>query len=248
MENRALVVLTRDEDGNRRWAEELARRGLATLSAPMIKTVPAHLTAEITTALQNLRKFDWLVLTSPRAVKILKQLMRETGAHTVNTPPVAAVGPGTAAAARRAMLPVRFIAEPATAETLAADLTPVAGRRILVVRANLAGSACAQNLTNRGADVTDLILYHTRTLCSPNQELESRLQAGQIRCFTFASPSSIEGLTRSLTRPALALAQTLPAITFGPGTTNAAHDHGFNNVCQAAAPDMPSLISAIRLL
>lgn len=243
-----LVVLTRDEDGNGRWAEALTRHGVASFSAPMIKITPTEFTAEISSALQNLAAFDWLVLTSPRAVKILKQLMRKTGAAALSAPSVAAVGAGTATAARRALLAVRFIAKPATAETLAAELTPVASRRILIARADLAGQRLAHALTDRGAIVSDLVLYHTHPLDHPRHELESHLKSGQVRCLTFASPSSVKGLSQSLSKQAFELAQKVPAVTFGPATAKAAHAYGFNDIRQVASPDLPSLISAIELL
>jgi uroporphyrinogen-III synthase len=243
---RQFIVLTRDRSGNRRWAAGLGRHGLATFQAPMIKIVPATLTPEISGVLNQLASFDWLVFTSARGVGVLESLTRTTGILLDTAPPVAVVGPATAAAARRAGFNVQFVAEPATAASLAAALTPIAGRRLLLARTSLASPEFAANLRTRGATVTELVVYHTHPLNQPNSALEQVIQDNQIRCFTFASTSAITGLTQSLNETSLNQARNLPAITLGAATAAAARTAGFHCIIQAPVPSIQGIVETMK--
>jgi uroporphyrinogen-III synthase len=72
-----LIVLTRDPDGNRRWAKQLERAGMGVYQAPMIRTETLELNDKMRHVLERLAGHDWLVLTSARAVQALQSLLQE---------------------------------------------------------------------------------------------------------------------------------------------------------------------------
>lgn len=240
-----LVVLTRDPDGNRRWAPELERAGFGVYCAPMITTEPLALTEAARRTLRRLSEFDWLVLTSPRAIPALHSLLCASNVEPGHVPPVAAVGERTAAAARTAGWNVTFQPPTATASALAEGLSPVSGRRILVAHTTIAHPALAATLSARRAIVTGLPVYSTQPVIAPDAQLEQFIFDRRIACFVFASPSAVAGLAKSLSTRAMSQAQNLPAAAIGPSTAAAATQAGFRHVHQAAAPSVKGVIAVL---
>jgi len=236
------VVLTRDPAGNRRWAAGLRSAGFAVINAPMIDTVPAALTPGLAATLRQLPDYDWLVITSPRTPPILRALMNEAHVPRAKPPSVAAVGPASAAAAERAGFTVTFVAPTPTSAGLAATLNPVDGRAIALAQANIAPADLAQSLQYRGAHITRLTLYTLTPHDQPNPQLEAKLQA-PATAILLASPSA--ALVLAQRWPA---ALVVPVVAIGPTTAGAARRIGYTAVTQAAAPDLPSVTSALHLL
>lgn len=235
------VVLTRDPAGNRRWALGLRRAGFAVINAPMINTAPAALTPSLAEKLRRIANFDWLVLTSARAASSLRTLIKQANLPLA-LPPAVAVGPSTAAAAKRAGLTVGFVAGTPTSAALAAELSPIEGRNIALVQANLAPADLYNALQARGAHVTRLAVYTIAPRDQPKRRLDTKLQ-DPATATILASPSAALALAQ-LHPPALAI----PAIAIGPTTAAAARRAGYTAVSRAAAPDLPSVISALKLL
>jgi uroporphyrinogen-III synthase len=240
------IVLTRDPDGNRRWAAELEQAGYTVCLAPMIHTEPLPLTEAARRTLQRLPEFDWLVLTSPRVVPALQSLMRAAnmGAHPV--PPVATVGERTAEAVRAAGWRVKFVPRVANANALAAGLEPTRDQNILVARTTIATSGLGAALRARGATVTDLPVYSTTPVRSSVPQLEQSIADGCIAFVVFASPSAITGLGLSLAPDNLARVRDLPVIAVGPTTAAAAAAMGFRHVEAAPEPTVRGLMEVIN--
>jgi len=236
------VVLTRDPAGNRRWATGLHQAGFRVINAPMIDATTISLTPRLTQALCNLADYGWLVLTSARAAASLQHLLEQAGLTTDKLPPVAAVGRATAAAAERAGFAVTFVPRTATAASLGTELAITAGQKILLAQANIAPPDLAKTLSARGAIVTSLPVYTIMPRDRPDLRLTAKLQQ-PYTAILLASPSA--ALVLAELHPA---AGKLPAVTIGPTTTTAAQAAGYVAVRQAAAPDLPSVISALKLL
>ena len=241
-----LIVLTRDPSGNRRWATALEEAGFRVFSAPMIHTTPVPLTAPISVALSCLGSFDWLVLTSARAVAAIQALAAEGGISLDRVPPVATVGSHTASVAERAGWLVKFQAQPATAEALGAGLAPVNEQKILLARTDIAGSELPDHLRIRGATVTDLAVYTTQSLTRRNDRLEELVRDRQVGSVVFASTSAIAGFQRSLSPAMLERVRFMtPVVALGHPTAYAAATAGFRHVNVAAEPNAKGVIAAL---
>lgn len=130
----------------------------------LIKLVPESEAAE---RLSRLNEYDWVVLTSPSAVRCFHDLLRQTGTDIRLLPKLVTCGGGTSQAFREMGVTVDI--EPAenfgaegllrTLETLVTDRT-----RVLRLRSDKAGTALAEGLREFGAEVDDCILYHNEPI------------------------------------------------------------------------------------
>src|SRR5258708_11455221 len=107
------ILITRASDQTESLVRELEARGAKPTLQPMIAFHPPSEFAPLDKALRNMRSFDWLLLTSANAVRALLERAQSLGVDVTNSfaaVRIAAVGPVTAEAARRAGLPVSRVA------------------------------------------------------------------------------------------------------------------------------------------
>jgi uroporphyrinogen-III synthase len=206
------VIVTRA----RGQLEPLARRiealGLEVVRCPLIELEP------VGPEQVDVDGYDWLVVTSPFGAREL--LRRARGL----LPPVAAIGPGTAAALAEGGVDPALVPAVSTQEGLLAALPRPAGR-VLFAGAERARPLLAEEL---GADVVPL--YRTTAL-RPDP-----LPAGDL--VVLASASAAEALA--------ALGLELPAVSIGPETTRAAEAAGIEVVVEARQHDLDGLVEAVR--
>src|SRR5712664_4619709 len=129
----------------------------------MIAFHPPSDVAPLDKALRNMRSFDWLLLTSANAVRALLERAQSLGVDVTNSFAalrIAAVGPVTAEAARRAGLPVTRVAIKHQGLALAEEFaSEFARKRILLPRSNLASAELPDALRRVGAIVTEVVAY-----------------------------------------------------------------------------------------
>jgi uroporphyrinogen-III synthase len=207
------VIVTRA----REQLEPLARRieglGLEVVRCPLIELQPIgpeHVAVD---------GYDWVVVTSPfGAREFLRRVRGEL-------PPLAAIGPGTAAALAEGGVEPALVPAVSTQEGLLAELPRPAGR-VLFAGAERARPLLADEL---GADV--ISLYRTIVL-RPDPPPDGDL-------VVLASASAAEAFA--------ALGLTLPAVSIGPETTSAAEAAGVHVVAEARSHDLDGLLEAVRL-
>ncbi|MBQ7188785.1 MAG: uroporphyrinogen-III C-methyltransferase [Kiritimatiellae bacterium] len=112
--------------------------------------------------IRSLDSYDWVVLTSPSAVRIFLELLRSESFDLRQVPKLIVCGPGCASELETAGLHADWMPkESFSAEGLIATLSDGYwnGQRILRFRSEKAGESVAGALRERGATVTDCILY-----------------------------------------------------------------------------------------
>ena len=162
--------------------------------------------------------YDWVVVTSAYGAREL--LRRSSG----ELPPVAAIGPGTAAALREGGVEPALVARVSTQEGLVAELPSPPGR-VLFAGAERARRLLVEEL---GADFVPL--YRTRGL-NPDPP-----PAGDL--VVLASASAADAFA--------ALGLALPAVSIGPETTRAARAAGIDVIAEAETHDLDGLVAAVR--
>ena len=131
---------------------------------PLIRLAPLP---EARETVRGLAAYDWVILTSPSAVRCLGALLREAAVDVRTLPRLMTCGPGTDRELRRLGL-----SSDATAgeEFGAAGLLAVARRaiqppaRVLRLRSEKAGAALADGLRAQGLDVEDMVLYRNERI------------------------------------------------------------------------------------
>jgi len=250
------ILITRASDQTESLVRELEARGAKPVLQPMISFHPPSDFASLDQALHGLRSFDWLLLTSANAVRALVERSQSLGVdvvHSFAALRIAAVGPVTAEAARRAGLPVSQVATKhqglALAEEFAAEF---AHKRILLPRSNLASAELPDALRRLGAQVTEVIAYRTFA-AEPEGEGQNQFSSGHLEAILFFSPSAVhnflnwdEGKGGQVLRSISDLSRKTAVVAVGPVTASALRDAGLRNIVQASNTTVPAVIEALE--
>jgi uroporphyrinogen III methyltransferase/synthase len=156
---------------------------------------------------------------------------------------VAAVGSATAAALETHGMPVDHVPSQYRTVTIADGLGEVAGRRVVLARADSATPDLRDALVRRGAMVEEVVAYRTIEGPAASRELIRAALQQPLDGVTFTSGSTVRGL-RALLSPADAQRVTgLPAYCIGPVTAGVALRAGFT-VPVIAAPHTAAALGA----
>ncbi len=180
--------------------------------------------------------YDLICLTSPNAPALL--LHRIGAAPLPAGIEVAAIGPGTAAAMGAVGIVPDLVAERAIAEGLLEALGDrVAGRRVLVARAEEARDALPDGLYQAGAATVDVVpLYRTVAVVPDDAEA---LTADLV---TFTSSSTARSFAGAFASHDLS---SVRGVSIGPITSETMREHGIAIAAEAANHDLDGLVAAV---
>ena len=194
------IVITRAQHQAGELASLLSEYGAEALLYPCIAIVPPEDTRQLDDAVREMSNggFDWLVLTSANAVKILGERLATTGLTPPSHLALACVGPSTAEAAQRVLgMQARAVPESYVAESLVELLKPALPARVLLLQAEKARPVVRERLEAAGAMITALTAYRT-ALGEGGVHLSALLKTRQVDAITFTSASTVENCVRRL--------------------------------------------------
>jgi len=247
------VVVTRPPEQAGELAALLEAAGARVTALATIGIAPLEDTAELDAALRAMGTCDWVVLTSVNGVRAVDERLRALGLGWLagGAPRFAVIGPATALALERAsgrrpdVMPEEYVAE-----AVAAALGDVEGRRILLLRADIARRSLAEELRAKGADVREVAAYRT-VVRPPEPEAVRRLLADESApadVITCTSSSTVQGLVRGLEAAGLEPRTALRGVALaaiGPVTARTLREHGLEPAVVAADYTMPGLVRAL---
>ena len=189
------VLVTRSRQQAASLSERLERLGARVLSIPTIELVEPDDWAPLDKAIAELNTFDWIVFTSVNGVEWFFSRLRARG-FTSSLPDrtrIAAIGSATAAALEDRGVSADIVPMVFRAESLAEamPLSQLAGRRVLIARAQKAREVLPETLEGAGAQVVVAPCYRTIVPNVDAAELEARLERGEIDLVTFTSSSTV---------------------------------------------------------
>jgi uroporphyrinogen III methyltransferase / synthase len=244
------VLVTRAREQASALAEALREEGAEPVEFPTIAVRPPGSWADLDAALARAAAYDWIVFTSPNAVRSVVERLRAAGrdVRALGGARLCAVGPATAAALEAlglavAVVPPEYRAEAVTA---ALDREDLEGRRVLFPCAEQARDVVPKALAARGARVDVATAYRTVPPEGGAAGVRAMLEEGRLDAVTFTSGSTVRNLVEMLGRddaPRL-LAGTLVA-AIGPVTAEAAAAAGVRVDLVAEAATIPALVRAL---
>lgn len=246
------IVLTRATGQSTAFAATLRELGAEPIVCSAISIAPPDDWGPLDAALQAATAYDWVVFTSVNAVRAVFERLAALGipAERLTQGRVAAIGKATARVVREAGIAPDFVPSSSVAETILAEIGPVAGRTICLPQADIARPTLAEGLAAQGALVSAAIAY--RTVPDPQAaELAALLQAGNIDAVTFTSSSTVRYTLAALqsTGLDLATAQALLSETalasIGPITSQTAREHGLHVAIEAREYDLAGLTAGL---
>lgn len=257
---RILVTRAAGQAGNLQRA--LEAQGAAVVLLPTIAIAPPASYAALDAALRAAASYQWLIFTSANAVLAVGERML-----TLHLAPdrlahlrVACVGEATAKAATEAGLAVALVPEQYVAEGLVKALArlecPIAGQRVLLVRAATARDLVPEQLRSMGADVQIVEAYRTVV---PSESIESvrallgsgapAAAAAAPDAATFTSSSTVTNFLDLLRAAEMERPAALRAISIGPITSRTLREHGWQPAAEAARASIDGLVEAcVKLL
>ncbi|MDR3074379.1 MAG: uroporphyrinogen-III C-methyltransferase [Deltaproteobacteria bacterium] len=243
------VLVTRSREGASSLARELAFLGARVVEFPCIRIEPPPDAAPLREAACRLREYDWAVFTSPNGVTGFWNALEATGldARAFAATRVAAVGPETAEAlARKGIradyMPAAFVAEALLSGLLAQG---VAGKRILLPRAEQARDALPDGLAEAGAECHALPAYRTVSAVEDVPPVLRKLEEGSIRYISFASSSSVAHFLAAVPPETLARYPRLRFACIGPITAKTLRDAGLTCHVMPTRHTIPDLAAAL---
>jgi len=192
------VVVTRAAEQSEQLVQALRERGAVPVLAPMVAFGPPDDASLLDEAIQELRYYDWIFLTSQNALRALQErchLLKLSLAQITVGVRVAAVGPATAEAAENAGLKVAHVATKHQGVSLAEELSKeLKGKRVLLPRSDQANPELVKKLKEMGAQVKEIVAY--KTIRPDNKDLaraEAMTREGA-DAVLFFSPSAVHHL------------------------------------------------------
>ncbi|MGQ9837311.1 MAG: uroporphyrinogen-III C-methyltransferase [Cyanobacteriota bacterium] len=201
------VLVTRSEGQSQALRELLQEQGARVLEMPTLVISPPTSWDPLDTAIANLSRFDWLLLTSANAVTHffarLHQQRRDSRAlHKLK---VAVVGAKTAAVLAQYgihadLVPSEFVAE----ALLEIWPQPVTGQRILLPRVQSGGrDDLVQGLRQQGAVVEEIPAYESACPSEADPQVVAALKAGQVDILSFTSSKTVQHFVQLLRQAGL---------------------------------------------
>jgi uroporphyrinogen-III synthase/uroporphyrinogen III methyltransferase/synthase len=251
------VLVTRAVQQAGKLSDGLRALGAEPVEVPVLEIVAPESYAPLDAALNQFHRYDWLILTSANTVQSLTERAAALGIALERSAwlQVAAVGEGTAVAARSAGLQVAFVPESNVAESLVEGLLArAAGRRILLTRTGqrilLARAAVARDvipdaLRAAGA-VVDVVEAYRNVLPEAAPEQLRQAVAEGLDVATFTSSSSATHLAEAARAAGIAWPLAgVPAVSIGPVTSQTLRELGWEPAVEAEPSDIPGLIAAV---
>jgi uroporphyrinogen III methyltransferase/synthase len=248
------VVVTRSQEQAHELVERLENAGAQAILAPTFRLTPPDDPEAIDRAAASMNDYQWVVFESANSVtRFLAALGRgPRDLRALGGVSICAVGPFTADRLIASGIKPDVVSAESGAEPLGDAIeakAPVANRRILVIRPDHLRDVVGEDLTRRGAMVTDLVAYRTAA-ASPDsqaaQELYRLLLDGKVDAVTFTNPTAVARFASLIGEEQAAdLLNTTVVATIGPVTAAAAMELGIKNPVVAETHTVDGLLDAL---
>ena len=245
---RVLVTRTREQASD--LSSSLERHGATAIEVPLIAFADLESYDILDGCLTSADRFDWLIFTSQTGVLSVRRRLAALGldVRALKGPRIAAIGSATAQVLgewgiRVDLVPERFVAE-ALAEALKAE--GVAGKRVLIARAEEAREVLSEVLSEAGAEVTVAPSYRTIPSPSAGPEIVRLVAEGTVDVITFASSSSVRAFAGCVEgHDPASLLSGLTVACIGPVTAQTAREVGLTVDVEAEEYTIEGLVEAL---
>jgi uroporphyrinogen III methyltransferase/synthase len=247
------IVITRARESAAPFARELALLGAEPVILPCIEFRPPEDPGPFNRLLGNIDRYDYLVLTSPEA---LRRVI--AGMEALNIPielaggtRVLAVGSVTAGLARKAGFNVFFNASGTGRELVSGfaekgEESDIYGKGAILPRSDIAPPAVTDGLRGLGLHVEDAVAYRTCPPASLDESVIAKLAARGADVLTFMSPSAVRNFSSLVPDEILEkLRTTAEAAVIGSVTRAAAEECGFNVSIEASERSAAGITGAL---
>ena len=243
------IVVTRALEQSRDLKSRLEIMGAIVLLFPAVSFSEPSETAELDRVIHSLCDFDWILFTSANAVRFFARRCRKLGVEPGQDPRYrcAAVGPATASAVAAEGFSVDHVAQEFVGVALARELSaPLAGKKVVLPRSERARRDLPDALKATGADVHEVVAYHTGGVGEVDPAVMHAVRALQMDAVSFFSPSAVENMRGEFGEEFLSrLGAAVPLAAVGPVTASALRGAGLPVAIVAPLATAESMAAAL---
>jgi uroporphyrinogen III methyltransferase / synthase len=245
------IVITRSTAQSEVLAQELSARGAIAVVLPLVSFAEPDDFSPLDAAIAEIQRFDWMILTSAQAVRAVVKRSEALKLGLIRSESklrIACVGPVTAEAARQGGLPVEYIAETHTGAALAEELgNRLHGASVLLPRSDRANPDLPPALKRHGAQVSEVIAYHTQRPSAVDERYSKQIADGAADAVLFFSPSAVQHFAEMFGGEQLqALQDKLAIAAVGPVTANALRDAGVRRIVLSGDTSAAAVVEALE--
>jgi uroporphyrinogen-III synthase len=222
------ILVTRPADQADELCDLLRAGGFEPVAVPTVEIDRASTVPAVDAMLADLDGADWLVITSANGAAAVADRL---AAGDRSLPPslrVAAVGPATAGALADAGVPVDHVPDRYLTVAIAGGLGAVAGRRVVLARADAATTDLRDALVAAGAQVEEVVAYRTIEGPAASRDPLHTALNQELAGIAFTSSSTVRGLLHLAAATDRQRARAVPAFCIGPVTATTAQRAGFD--------------------
>ncbi|MBA7638303.1 Siroheme synthase [subsurface metagenome] len=244
------IVVTRDVPGNAGFAAKIIKHSGNPIEFTTIKLKPLTGSNRFLRALAKIAEYDWIIFTSVNGVTICFDYLQslEKDGRVFGSAKIAAIGSETASRLDEFGIKADFVPTVFTSNELGKQLIGFAnlqGKKILLLRSQLASNELGELLEQAGAKVDDIAVYTAVTEKSECKWLKEKISAGQIDWLTFASPSSVKGFFAQI-QSDLVNSSNVKVASIGPVTSEQLKNLGVRVDVTAREHTTDGLLAAIE--
>ncbi len=248
------IVVTRAVEQASELVSRLETLGAQVLLLPLVEFAPPEDFAAFDRAIEQIERFDWLVVTSRNVVEFVSARARAIGVNLAAQlspatfrPRVAAVGHATELAAREAGWRVDHVSSGRTGVDLTRELgDKIGGCRVLLPRSDRAAGDLPRALAEAGAEPVEVVAYRTIASAEGDPGVLAAIRAAQVHVVSFASPSAFRAFVERLGEETVRnLAGKTRFAAIGPTTAQAIREAGYAVEIEAKVATAAGLAAAI---
>ncbi len=246
------IVVTRAREQASVLSEQLRAAGAEPIEYPVIGFAPPDDWTPLEQALTTIELYDWVIFTSVNGVRFAIDRMHQLDIDIsrLASRRVGAIGPATAAELERAGIRPTFVPSEFVAEAVIAQIGDIAGKRVLLPRADIAREALADGLGAKGATVDNVVAYRT-VLGDAETDVVQQLRSRRIDAVTFTSSSTVRNFFDRLEQSGMpkgearALLEDVTVAAIGPITARTARHYGLEVAIEADKYTIDGLVGAL---
>lgn len=195
------VLLTRPKELISTMAEKLRQNGAEVLELPAISTEPIKNNQTLKNALEKIKEYQWLALTSPTGAKVFFQELvnARIDIRKLSHLKIAVIGSGTKKVVEEKGLFADLMPEVYDGISLGMALAKACqpGEKVLLPRAQLGGMELVEELKKADIEVDDIATYETSYQTQDLIDVQAEFQQENIDCVVFTSASTVKGFVNA---------------------------------------------------
>lgn len=243
------VVVTRARTQASELVRKLKEAGASVLEFPTIQILPPSNPGKLDREIREIAKYDWVVFTSANGVESFFERIDRLGkdARIFSGRRIAAIGEATAEALRQRGLQADLVPTEFTSQSLFESLKKtgkIAGKKFLLVRADIAPPDLRKNLEKEEADVVEVEGYRTQPVSQERKGWVDKLRRGKIDYVTFTSSSTVRNFFERIPASLRKRIRTR-FISIGPVTSRTLREYGFRPAREARIHTIQGLIDTL---